>query len=196
MKMVKGAFGLRFASLVGIVMLMAVAATAPAQPTGLQIVKDANRFVGSDARKKILQVRSERSTNGLRPDVWSVVYFDETVRTKTTIVKFTAGKAPKIVRPFQLFKRPDPKTAFDPSKVKIDSDAALQIAHKERLLDKVKLTSSRITLERWEDSPVWKIEFWAEKAHDPGKNPDIGQIFVNVEDGTVVNRDLHIERAE
>ncbi|HWN97140.1 MAG TPA: hypothetical protein VNT99_19070 [Methylomirabilota bacterium] len=193
MKMVNGKH-LGRAVWFSIAMLAAVGVAA--EPTALQIVKEANRYVGNETRDKVLQVRSDRSTNGLNPDVWSVVYYDAAVRMKTTVITFTPGKAPRIVRPFSLFKRPDLKRIFDPAKVKIDSDAALKIAQADRLLDKVKLSSSRITLERWEDSPVWKIEFWAGKATEPGQTADIGQIFVNVEDGTVVNRDLHIDRAE
>jgi hypothetical protein len=43
---------------------------------------------------------------------------------------------------------------------------------------------------------VWKIAFWAEKTGEAGKTVEIGEVFVNAEDGKVVHRDLHIERAE
>ena len=176
-----------------------VAAMIPvsgAELTGLEALREANRQVGAEAKNKILQVRSERSTNGLAPKTWSVMFYDASVGMKTTVVKLSAGREPRIDHPFALFKRPDPKRIFDPSSVRIDSDAALKVAAKDRLLEKVKLNGARITLELWEGSPVWKIEFWAEKAKEPARTPAIGQIFVDGQEGKVVNRDLHISRTE
>ena len=86
---------------------------------------------------------------------------------------------------------------MDRTKVKIDSDESLRIAQKDGLLDKVKLTNSRLTLEKGEEGlPVWKIQFWAEKARDTTRTVDIGQIILNAEDGKVLRRDLHIGRID
>jgi hypothetical protein len=167
-----------------------------AELTALQALQQANRYVSVEATSKVLQVRSDRSTNGLVPKVWTTVFYDSSVRMKTTIVRLGAGKEPKVEHPFALFKKPDLKRAFDPSTVRVDSDMALKVAEKDRLLETVKLTGSRVTLEQWEDGPVWKIEFWAEKAREPSRTPAIGQIFVDVREGKVVNRDLHINRTE
>ena len=77
--------------------------------------------------------------------------------------------------------------AFDETRARLQKDG---------LLDKVKLTNSKMVLERWEDVPVWKVTFWAEKARNPSQTVDVGQIFVHAEDGKVVNRDLHINRVD
>ena len=176
--------------------LLLVNAMSAAESTGLRALQEANRHVAAEARNKVMQLRSEKSTNGLTPRAWTVLYYDPSVRMRTTIVKIGAVGEPRAEHPFRPFSRPDPKLAFDPTNVRIDSDEALKVAQKDRLLDKVKLTSSRVTLELWEEAPVWKIEFWAEKTHDPKRSPDIGRIFVDVREPKVVNRDLHIDRAE
>src|SRR5688572_16146776 len=168
-----------------------------AEPTAFELIKEGNRYVGEDAKDKVVQIRSEKSIGGLTPSTWFVVFYDVDARMKATEVRFDGGKKSDVQRPFRLFERAGGyKNLLDRAKLKIDSDEALKIAQKDGLLDKVKLTNSKMLLERWEDIPVWKITFWAERARDTTKTVDIGQVFVNVEDGKVVHRDLHINRID
>lgn len=176
--------------------VMAFAAQA-AEPTAFELIKEGNRFVGEDAKDKVVQIRSDKSIGGLTPSTWWVVYYDVDARMKATEVRFDGGKKSDVQRPFRLFERAGTyKNLMDRSKLKIDSNEALKIAQKDGLLDRVKLTNSKMVIERWEDMPVWKITFWAERARDTSKTVDIGQIFVNAEDGKVVHRDLHINRVD
>ena len=168
-----------------------------AETTAFELIKEGNRYVGEDAKDKVVQIRSEKSIGGLTPSTWFVVFYDVDARMKATEVRFDGGKKSDVQRPFRLFERAGGyKNLLDRSKLKIDSDEALKIAQKDGLLEKVKLTNSKMLLERWEDIPVWKITFWAERARDTTKTVDIGQVFVNVEDGKVVHRDLHINRID
>ena len=172
-------------------------AARAAEPTAFELIKEGNRHVGEEAKDKVVQVRSEKSIGGLTPSIWFVVYYDPDARMKATEVKFGGGKKMDVQRPFRLFERAGSyKLVLERPKLKIDSDEALKIAQKDGLLEKVKLTNSKMTLERWEEIPVWKITFWAEKARDASHTADIGQVFVNAEDGKVVNRDLHINRID
>jgi hypothetical protein len=187
-----------FRGIVAVTALCALAATArAAEPTAFELIKEGNRYVGEDAKDKVVQIRSEKSVGGLTPNIWFVVYYDIDARMKATEVKFGAGKKLDVQRPFRLIERASGyRNILDRSKLKIDSDEALKLAQKDGLLDKLKLTNSRMTLERWEDMPVWKIQLWAEKMRDTTKTADIGQVFINAEDGKVVNRDLHINRID
>ena len=176
--------------------VMAFAAQA-AEPTAFELIKEGNRFVGEDAKDKVVQIRSDKSIGGLTPSTWWVVYYDVDARMKATEVRFDGGKKSDVQRPFRLFERASTyKNLMERSKLKIDSNEALKIAQKDGLLDRVKLTNSKMVIERWEDMPVWKITFWAERAREASKTVDIGQIFVNAEDGKVVHRDLHINRVD
>jgi hypothetical protein len=168
-----------------------------ADPSAFELIKEGNRYVGEDAKDKVVQIRSEKSIGGLTPSTWWVVFYDIDARMKATEVRFDGGKKTDVQRPFRLFERAGSyKNLLDRSKLKIDSDEALKIAQKDGLLDKVKLTNSKMILEPWEDVPVWKVTFWAEKARNPSQTVDVGQIFVHAEEGKVVHRDLHINRVD
>ena len=179
-------------------LLAALAATLrAAEPTALQLIKEGNRYVGEESKDKVTQIRSEKSVGGLTPNVWFVVFYDPDARMKATEVKFGGGKKLDVVRPFRLLERANAFAAMDRTKVKIDSDEALKIAQKEGLLEKIKLTNSKLTLEKGEEgTPVWKVQFWAEKARDTTRTVDIGQVILNAEDGKVLQRDLHIGRID
>ncbi len=180
------------------VFLAAVTSDArAAEPTALALIKEGNRHVGEDSKDKVTQIRSEKSVGSLTPNVWYIVYYDPDARMKATEVKFGGGKKLDVVRPFRLLERVNAFSAMDRTKVKIDSDEALKIAQKDGLLDKIKLTNSKLILEKGEEgTPVWKVQFWAEKARDTTRTVDIGLIILNAEDGKVLLRDLHIDRID
>lgn len=193
----------RLKSLWKILLVTLFAATAwsgeAAEATAFELIKEGNRYVGEEAKDKVVQLRSEKSVAGLTPNIWFVVYYDVDARMKATEVKFGGGKKMDVQRPFRLFERADGnyKSILDRTKLKIDSDEALKIAQKESLLEKVKLTNSRMTLHKSDEgAPVWEIVLWAEKLRDASKTTDIGKIFINAEDGKVTRTDLHIDRID
>jgi len=165
--------------------------------TAFQLVKEGNRHVGEDAKDKVTQIRSEKSIGSMTPTIWFVVYYDVDATAKATEVKFGAGKKLEVKRPTRLFELagkgylPLPK-----EKLKTDSDKAIEIATGEPLLKNLKLTATRLTLERWEEMPVWKVRIWAAKLRNPNKDVDIGEVFIAAEDGKVVRNDLHIDRVD
>ena len=184
--------------LAAILIFAALSFTArAAEVTALELIKEGNRHVGEDSKDKVTQIRSEKSVGGLVPTIWFVVFYDADARMKATEVKFGGGKKMDVVRPFRLFER---ATGFQPmerAKLKIDSDEALKIALKEPLLEKLKLTNSKMVLEKGEDTrPVWKVTLWAEKAREPSKTVDIGTIVILAEDGRVLDRFLNINRID
>jgi len=190
---------LNYSKFLAATLLLAVLTTSAraAEPTALELIKEGNRYVGEDSKDKVTQIRSEKSVGGLVPNVWFVVFYDADARMKATEVKFGGGKKLDVVRPFRLFERAKGENAMDRTKLKIDSDEALKIAQKENMLEKIKLTNSKLTLEKSDDGfPVWKVLFWAEKARDPSRTVDIGQVVINAEDGKVMERDLHINRID
>jgi hypothetical protein len=171
--------------------------TRAAEPTALELIKEGNRWVGEETKDKVTQIRSEKSINGLTPNIWYVVYYDPDARMKATEVKIGGGKKMDVQRPFRLLERATGERAMDRSKLKIDSDEALKIAQKETLVEKLKLTNSKLTLEKGDEGfPVWKVQLWAEKAHEPSKTVDIGKLVISAEEGKIIERDLHIERID
>ena len=175
-----------------------MARTAAAEDlTAFQLIKEGNRHVGEDAKDKVTQIRSEKSIGSLTPTIWYVVYYDPDATAKATEVKFGAGRKLEVKRPARILELAGRTyTQLPKEKLKTDSDKALETATHDPLLKNLKLTASRMTLERWDDMVVWKVRLWAAKLRNPTKDADIGEVFVAAEDGKVVRTDLHINRVD
>jgi hypothetical protein len=184
----------------GIMLLSALAAGAGAgEPTAFQLAKEGNRFIGEQARDKVVQIRSEKSVGGLTPKIWHVVYYDPTAALKAVEVKFGAGKMLAVKRPLRLLEPITGSDApLDSAKLKVDSDQAIQIASKERLLEKLTLTASELKLQRAreEAQPVWKVKLWAARLNRPSKSVEVGEVTIGAQDGKVLSSDWHINRVD
>ena len=164
-------------------------------PTAFSLAKEGNRYVGEQAKDKIVQIRSEKSVGSLVPNVWYVVYYDPTATFKAVEVKFAEGRMIDVKRPMRLIEpiTGDDKV-LDHDKLKIDSDKAIAIAIKDPTLDRLTLRATKIWLQRGDEGSVWKIRFWADKFRNPGEDADIGDIYVSATDGKVVKYDVHPDR--
>jgi hypothetical protein len=174
--------------------------------TAFSLINEGNRYVGEQAKDRIVQIRSEKSIGTLSPIIWYVVFYDPTASLKSVEVKFGAGKMLTVKRPMRLL---EPVTGgdlpLDRSKLKIDSPQAIAIAQKEPLLQNLKLTATRLTLDRvgegvlGQGGPgqgVWKVRLWAAKLRNPSRDADIGEVWVSALDGQVVKNDLRINRVD
>src|SRR5688572_4719964 len=132
--------------------------------TAFDLMKEGNRYVGEQAKDRVVQVRSERSVGSLSPKVWFVVFHDPTAAMKAVEVKFAAGKMVDVKRPFRLVERiSDASRPMDKDKLKIDSDKAIQTALKEPILEDIKVKSVQAKLENSDSGPVWHLRLWAQK---------------------------------
>src|SRR6185503_13172663 len=108
-------------------------------PSALSLLKEGNRYVGEQAKDKLVQIRSERSVHGLKPNVWFVVYYDPTAALKATEVKFVDGKMADVKRPLRLLEATSERSEpLDRTRIKLDSDQALERALKEPALQSAK----------------------------------------------------------
>ncbi len=188
---------------------LAFASAAPlraGETTAFELIKEANRYVGEQAKDKIVQVRSEKSIGSLTPNIWFVVLYDPTATMKAQEVKFGAGKMLEVKRPFRLFEPAfGGDKQMDREKLKIDSDAAIKKAMEEPLLKNLKITATQLKLEQSNDTAlgtgntgqgIWKVKLWASKLRDPSRDADVGEVWVSALDGKVLKTDLHIERVD
>jgi hypothetical protein len=177
--------------------LAAAGRSIAAEPTAFDLAKEGNKHVGEDAKDRIVQIWSEKSVGTMTPNIWHVVYYDPDASLKATEVIFAGGKKQRVTRPPRLL---EPITRshkqLDKSKLKIDSDRAIETAIKDPLLHNLKLTNTQLWLERSDDGPRWKVRLWAQRVHDATRTAEIGQVYVSAEDGKVLERDLHINRAD
>jgi hypothetical protein len=177
-----------------------------ADATAFELAKEANRYVGEQAKDRIVQIRSEKSIGGTLPNIWHVVFYDPTATLKAVEVKFGAGKMLDVKRPIRLL---EPVTGgdvpLDKTKLKVDSDQAIKAALQEPLLQNIKVTATQLKLERVGEGvlgqsgpgePVWKVKIWAAKLRDTTRDADVGEVWVSASDGKVVKSDLHINRVD
>ena len=180
----------------GVVLGLAATQMAWAEPTALDLVKKGDNYVGVQSKNKILQIYSDKSVASLEPNIWHVVFFDPDTFFKSTDVKFGAGQEMEVAHPMHPFQFPaKPDQIMDLSKVRVDSDRALEIASSQPLLKGLTLRESKLTLQKMDGVPTWKVEFWAAKVNDPTKNAGIGSVCVSATDGSVLNMDLHPDNA-
>jgi hypothetical protein len=177
-----------------------------AEPTAFELVKEGNRYVGEQAKDRIVQIRSDKSVGTTTPNVWYVVYYDPTATLNATEVKFAAGKMQAVKRPPRVL---EPVTGgdvpLDRDKLKVDSDQAIKTVLKEPQLENIKVTATRLKLQRAAQGalgvsqtgePVWIVRLWATKLRDATREADIGEVYVNATDGKVVRTDLHLNRLD
>jgi hypothetical protein len=125
------------------------------------------------------------------------VYYDLDATAKATQVKFGGGVKLEVKRPSRLFELAGTAhLPLDKDKLKVDSDKAIEIATAEPLLKNLKILATRLTLERWEEMPVWKVRLWAAKLRNPAKDVDIGEVFITADTGKVIKNDLRISRVD
>lgn len=170
--------------------------------TAFDLIKEANEYVGKEAKDNVVQIRSDKSVGSLTPNIWYVVFFDPDARMKATEVKFGAGKKMDVQRPFRLLERMKADKVFDRAKLKVDSDEAIKIATSEPLLKNLQLKATQL----WLDSdikvdlsvtgPVWRVRLWAAKLRNPNDNVDVGEVLISAETGKVLKSDLHINRVD
>ncbi len=179
--------------------IMAVAGqlALAAEPTAFELVKEGNKHVGEDAKDRVSQIRSEKSVGSMIPSVWHIVYYDPDASLKATEVTFAGGKKLSVKRPTRLLE-PISRShkPLDKDKLKIDSDKAIDIAKQDPLLKNLKLTNTQLWLEHSEDGPRWRVRLWSEKVHNPTVTAEIGEIFLAAQDGKVLERHLHTNRAD
>jgi hypothetical protein len=172
---------------------------AEAVPTAFDLIKEGNRYVGDHAKDKVVEIRSEKSVGSLAPNIWYIVYYDTTASLKATEVKFGAGKMLHVRRPFRLIEAiSGNEGTLDSKQFKVDSDKAVEIAIKEPLLDKLNVVATELKLEQPKEAtePWWRVRLWATKLRRPDQTVQIGDVFVGVADGKILQTDLHISRVD
>ncbi len=165
------------------------------EPTAFDLVKKGDKYVGDQAKDRVVQIRSEKSPASLAPDIWYVVYYDSSTTLKATEVKFADGHMIEVKHPLRLWEpvRGDDRQ-LESSKLKIDSDKALAIALKNPMLDHVDVKATQFWLDHGDTGPVWRIRFWAARRDKPGPTKEIGELFISSDAGEVIKNDLRPSR--
>jgi sporulation protein YlmC with PRC-barrel domain len=176
-----------------------ISASAGTKMTAFSLIKEGNRYIGDQAKDKVVQIRSEKSVNGVTPSTWYVVFYDPTAALKATEVKFSNEQMVDVKRPLRLLEATSNKKSepLDREKLKIDSDKALETALEEPAVKDRDVTASEMRLERGEGGiPTWRIELWGTKANDSKGDISLGTVSLSAEDGKVLRSDLKANRVD
>lgn len=173
------------------------AARAAGTNTAFALMREGNRYIGEQAKDRVVQIRSDKSIGGLTPNIWYVVYHDPTATLKAVEVKFGGGKMMDVKRPLRVLEHVNGGSKeLDKEKLKIDSDEAIKLAAKEPVLENLVLKAVSAKLENSDSGPVWKVRLWAQKLRRKEDNADLGEVVLSAQDGKIVKNDLHIERVD
>lgn len=167
-----------------------------AEPTAFDLIKEGNRHVGDEVKDQVVQIRSEKSVGSTTPTEWAIVYYDRDASFKATEVRFVGGRKTEVRRPGRLLERLGSHSPLEKDRLKTDSNKAIEIALAEPALANLKITNTRLVLERWENLVVWKVRLWVSKIRKPQDTADVGEVFINAEDSRVVRSDLKPRRAD
>jgi hypothetical protein len=176
----------------GIALTRVTQAQSTTQPTALALVNRGDQYVGIQSKDKIVEVSSDKSEGSVTPTIWHVIYYDPDTPLKSVEVKFGNGQETDVshpIRPFQLPARVG--DILDKSKLKVDSDQALNLAAGQPLLKSLTLRASKLTLTQGDMGPIWKVQLWAAKLNEPEHDADVGTVTLSATDGSIVKSDLH-----
>jgi hypothetical protein len=167
-----------------------------ATPTAFDLAKKGDQYVGSEAKGRVIQIRSEKSIASTTPNIWYVLYFDPNASGKATEVKFEGGEKTEVNFKDSFLGLGKKPKELPKDKLRVDSDKALQTAVSEPLLKNLTLKATRMTLEDWEGIPAWKVQIWAAKLQKPEEMVEVGEVIIGAEEGKVLRSDLKIKRVD
>jgi hypothetical protein len=176
----------------GAVLAFTTTQLALAGPTAFQLARQGNQYVGVQSKDRVLRIYSEKSTIGLEPNIWHVVYFDPDTFVKSADVEFDNGQqigVEHMRRPFQMPAKE--RDILDMSRISIDSDRALSIAQGQPALNGLAVKYSRLSLDYGDKGPTWQVELWAAKTKDPSRDVSVGKVWIFATDGSVIKSDLN-----
>ena len=181
----------------GMALALSIHAEPQAEPTAFALMDKGNDYVGIQSKDKLVEIDSDKSIASLRPNIWRVVYYDPDSPPRCVEVKFGAGQKMDVSHPMRPFQLPrNPNEILDKSKLRVDSDQALNIASGQPLLRSLALKATKLSLTHGEVGPVWKVELWAARINNPDREAKVGTVTISATDGTIVRSDLRPDKAE
>lgn len=164
--------------------------------TAFALVKEGDKVVARQAKDRITEIRSDRSTTDLTPDTWYIDYFDPTAAFKMTEVKFVAGKVEGITHPKHWWDSLTGGKQLEWKKLKINSDRALAIATKETALKSLHLQAVQFWLDRAATGSTWKVRFWGSPLDKPEQTAEIGDVYLSGRTGEIIKDDLRVKSGD
>jgi hypothetical protein len=156
--------------------------------------KIASREVNDIAKKSLVQIHGPKSSVGVLPIEWQVLFYDPYADQNVTKVTVAGNTITRIQQGYvqmdrlrlAAFKQEE---IIDPAKLRKDSNEILQILQRSTELKNVKITSIALSLMKEGKGPlapgIWHARLWAFR---DGTNQEVefGRARVNAESGQIL----------
>ncbi|MGD9896419.1 MAG: hypothetical protein AB7T14_05010 [Candidatus Methylacidiphilaceae bacterium] len=170
-------------------------------PTAFAALAVARQYAPDGSQAKLLAIIGPRSRTALTPTTWEFVYWNPTGEGWKKLKRITVigGQVRDVREEIVVIARRGvlrfkESQAFDPSRLKVDSDRALQVILKTGTVGKARLSTVLFELARVgeEEEPSWEMRFYADRQ---GKEADIGVARVGAISGKILELRLDPSRA-
>jgi len=162
-------------------------------PTAFSALAVAQQYAPEGSQAKMLAIVGPRSKTSLTPTSWEFVYWNQGGWKNLKRITVVSGQVRDVregivalgslgVARLVRFKE---EQAFDPSRLKVDSDRALQVILKTGAAGKARLSTVLFELARMgeEGEPSWEMRFYADRR---GVEADIGKARVGAVSGKIL----------
>ena len=159
-------------------------------PTAFSALAVAQQYAPEGSQAKMLAIVGPRSKTSLTPTSWQFVYWNQGGWKNLKRITVTGGQVRDVREGIVEIGRRGvlrykEEQAFDPSRLKVDSDRALQVILKTGAAGKARLSTVLFELARMgeEREPSWEMRFYADRR---GVEADIGKARVGAVSGKIL----------
>ena len=158
----------------------------------------AEKKVSEKAHDQVIHMYGVRSSDGLYPTTWKILFWDSTAAQNGRSVTVSKGEVSEIKDGYTelehvrlaAYKQDE---VIDSKLLKCDSTDALAKVMKAPALKGVKLSSVEFMLAKNEGAvqPIWNLKLSTDHA---GKEIEIGQVKMSAETGEIFTMSLQLEK--
>ncbi|WP_142524655.1 hypothetical protein [Methylacidimicrobium cyclopophantes] len=168
-------------------------------PTAFSALAVAQQYAPDGSQAKMLAIIGPRSKTALTPTAWEFVYWNPGGWKHLKRITVVGGQVREVREGIidvarRGIVRYKESQAFDPSRLKVDSDRALQVILKTGAVGNARLSTVLFELARMgeEGEPCWELRFYADRR---GIEADIGVARVGAISGKILELRLNPSRA-
>ncbi len=168
-------------------------------PTAFSAMLVAQQYAPEGSQAKMLAIIGPRSRTALTPTTWEFLYWNQGGWKNLKRITVIGGQVRDVregvveIGRRGVFRYKESQ-AFDPNRLKVDSDRALQVILKTGAVGKASLSTVLFELARSgeEGEPSWQMHFYADRR---GIEADIGVARVGAVSGKILELRLNPSRA-
>ncbi|WP_018290603.1 hypothetical protein [Verrucomicrobium sp. 3C] len=171
-------------------------------PTAFSALAVAQQYAPEQSQAKMLAIVGPRSQTSLTPTSWEFVYWNQGGWKNLKRITVVGGQVRDVRQGIVAMAslgvarlvRYKESQAFDPNRLKVDSDRALQVILKTGAVGKARLSTVLFDLALMgeESEPSWEMRFYADRR---GLEADIGVARVGAVSGKILELRLNPSRA-